>query len=299
MLFAHAQNARAGEVHQLTPFVRRIIAPNPGPYTFTGTCTYLVGRSDIAIIDPGPLHDDHINAIKAASEGQTIRHICVTHTHLDHSPAAHVLKAMTNALIVGCAPIEISHPHLPEQTRARHDLLYAPDAILSDGQRVVGKSYTFTAIETPGHASNHLCFAFAEEQSLFSGDHVMGWSTSLIAPPDGQLRAYMASLRRLQGRAENVYWPGHGDGIIDPQRKLAALIAHRLERERAICACLEAGEHLIDDMVASIYRGLDPALLRGAAMSVLAHMEDLVDRQIVRCSDQTPLLSSSYKLAPI
>lgn len=298
MLFNHAQKARAGEVHQLTPFVRRIIAPNAGPYTFTGTCTYLIGRDDIVLIDPGPNDEAHISALIAAVQGQTLRHICVTHTHRDHSPAAMRLKELTGAMIIGCAPILTLHPTLTAANIPNHDHDYRPDFIMQDGQRLIGKGYTLTAIATPGHARNHLCFAFAEEQSLFSGDHVMGWSTSIVAPPDGNMRAYLDSLHRLEKRVETVFWPGHGDAILDPQRKIRALIQHRHERERAICTYLARGCHDISELAAHIYQGLDPKLVRGASLSILAHMEDLMARDIVVCSDQVPHLSSHYQLAP-
>ena len=295
MLFTHAQNARAGELHQLTPFVRRIIAPNAGPYTFTGTCTYLVGRGDVAVIDPGPHDLSHIEAICRALDGERLTHICITHTHKDHSPAAQELRVRMGAPIVGCAPILSFYPHLSPHDLSNHDHDYQPDYILTDGERVMGKSYTLTALATPGHAKNHLCFAFAQEQSLVSGDHVMGWSTSVIAPPDGHMRDYMDSLRRLAQRTETVYWPGHGDAIIDPHRKIQALLTHRLERERAILAALAAGDDRIAALVARLYEGLDERLLRGASLSVLAHMQDLIERGEVSCSDAVPTLTSQYQ----
>jgi glyoxylase-like metal-dependent hydrolase (beta-lactamase superfamily II) len=287
---------RAGVVRQLTPSVRRIIAPNPSALTYTGTCTYIVGRNELAVIDPGPLLDDHLDAICAAAQGQTIRHILITHTHIDHSPAAQALKEVTGADIIGCAPIDHVLPSEVSTSLRNHDQSYRPDHILSDGQRLLGNGYTFTAIATPGHACNHLCFAFAEEQSLFSGDHVMGWSTSVVAPPDGHMRDYLNSLHKLTGRIETVFWPGHGDAISSPQHKINALIAHRLEREKAIRQCLNKGDRTIEQIVHQVYRGLNAPLLRAASYSVLAHMVDLVERGLVRSSDGQALLTSQYAL---
>lgn len=277
--FVHALSPRPGEAVRLSPLVRRIVAPNPGPFTFTGTGTYLVGRGAVAVIDPGPDLDSHLRAILAASKGERITHILVTHTHADHCAAARRLAAETGAPTCGYGPHGSGrapgNPGAAEDAAARveegADTGFVPDITLRDGDRIEGPGWQFEALWTPGHTSNHLCFALAAERALFTGDHVMGWSTTVIAPPDGDMAAYLASLERLLARPDAIYWPTHGPPIRAPRRFVAALIAHRRAREAAIEAAIRAGHHHIPDIVAAVYKETPKALHPAAGLSVLAH----------------------------
>ena len=279
LVHSTAFDVKNDEVQQISPLVRRLVENNPGPFTFTGTCTYIVGRGDVAVIDPGRENEAHTNAILEALKGERIAHIVVTHTHKDHSPGAKLLSERTGAPVVGCAPF-IPKGGPDSGLDSAHDLAYAPTRVLKDGDRIDGDGWSIMAIETPGHASNHLCFALPQERSVFSGDHVMAWSTSIVAPPDGNMTAYMASLDKLRERDDVVLWPGHGGPGKEPQRYMRALGHHRRQREAAIVRRLDAGDETIPAMVAQIYDGLDPRLVNAAALSVLAHMEDLVTRGI-------------------
>ncbi|AZG76367.1 MBL fold metallo-hydrolase [Methylocystis rosea] len=271
---------------RVSPLTRRALAPNPGPFTYRGTCSYLVGNGDVAIIDPGPDDPRHIGALLASIGGERLRYVLVTHTHRDHSPAARALKEATGAIIAGCAP------HMPRESQsvdapnldAAHDRSYAPDILLRDGDTLEIGGASLVALATPGHTANHLCFALAKEQALFTGDHVMAWATTVIAPPDGSMGAYMASLERLRGRGDRIYWPGHGEPVHDPQRFLRALLHHRRAREAAILQRLELGDETIAEIVAHIYEGVDKRLHVAAAMTALAHLEDLISRDLVDCA---------------
>ncbi|MDJ1157726.1 MBL fold metallo-hydrolase [Chelatococcus sp. SYSU_G07232] len=291
--------AEPGAVVVLTPLVRRVLVPNPGPFTYTGTCTYIIGRGTVAILDPGPDDGAHVAAILDAVRGETVSHVVVTHTHRDHSPAAGVVKTATGAMIAGCAP---HHPARPlalgeiNPLDASADRDYAPDLVLDDGEAVTGPGWSLAAVATPGHTANHLAFALPEENALFSGDHVMAWSTSIVAPPDGSMADYMASLDRLRGRGEAVYWPGHGGPVREPQRFVRALLGHRRQREAAILARLAAGDETIAAIVPRLYEGLAPALHGAAALSVFAHLEDLVARGLV-VADGPPALDGRFRLA--
>lgn len=273
-----------GRVEHVSPLVRRVLAHNPGPFTYTGTGTYIVGHGTVAIVDPGPDDADHIAALLAAVAGETVSHIVVTHTHRDHSPAAPAVKAATGAAIVGCAPLVLDD--LGPRADAGFDATYAPDAVLADGDRVAGPGWTLTALRTPGHTSNHLCFALSEERALFSGDHVMGWSTTVVAPPDGDMAAYMASLRLLLDRDDMVYYPTHGTPIAEPQRLVRGLITHRKQREGQILQRLAGGAATVPAMVAAMYAQVDPRLHPAAGLSVTAHLIDLSARgQVVADGD--------------
>ncbi len=280
--FDRSLNARSDRVQAVSPLIRRIIASNGGPFTFTGTCSYLVGHGAVSVIDPGPDEARHRAAILAALEpGETIAQIVVTHTHRDHSTGAAELRVATGAPVFGCSPYQ-SRP-VPTGTDARlsdasHDLTYAPDRVLADGERVTGGDHDLFAVATPGHTANHMAFALPQEQALFSGDHVMAWSTTVVAPPDGSMRAYMTSLEKLAGRPDLVYWPGHGGPVNEPQRFVRALAHHRRQREQAILGRLRAGDSSIDTLVSRLYVDLAPALKGAAAASVLAHLEDLIAR---------------------
>jgi len=266
-----------GRVEQVSPLVRRVLAHNPGPFTYTGTGTYIVGRQGaggkVAIVDPGPDDPAHVAALLAAVAGETVSHVVVTHTHRDHSPAAPAVKASTGAVIAGCAPLVLDD--LGPRADAGFDRTYAPDLVLADGEHVAGPGWTLTALHTPGHTSNHLCFALAEERALFSGDHVMGWSTTVVAPPDGDMAAYMASLRRLLDRDDAVYYPTHGAAVTEPQRLVRGLIGHRRQRENQILARLADGAATVPAMVATMYASVDPRLHPAAGLSVTAHLIDL------------------------
>jgi glyoxylase-like metal-dependent hydrolase (beta-lactamase superfamily II) len=278
--FTGAREAPPRALTRLSPLVRRVIAPNASPFTFNGTCAYIVGQGAVAIVDPGPDDETHVRALLAAVEGERVETILVTHTHRDHSVAARTLRDATGARIVGAAPFA-PRGDGTGGLDSSHDRNYAPDAILADGERLQGRGFTIEAVATPGHCANHLCFALIEESALFSGDHVMGWSTSVIAPPDGSMGAYMSSLDKLRGREETIYWPGHGGPVVEPQRYVRALIHHRRQREASILAALQAGVETIPAMVARIYVGLDPSLTRAAGLSTLSHLEDLRERGLV------------------
>ena len=273
-----------GQVERIRPNVRRLLAGNPSPFTHTGTQTYVVGRDEVAVIDPGPDLPDHVAAILAATSGERIAAILCTHTHRDHSPASRPLAEATGAPIVGCAPLAIEDDG--PRADAAFDFDYAPDRVLDDGGEIAGDGWTLRAVATPGHTSNHLCFALAGEGVLFTGDHVMGWSTTVVSPPDGDMADYMASLDRLLGRDDSIYFPAHGPGVENPHPHVRALIVHRRMREKQILAQLEAGERRIPAMVQVMYRDIDPRLHPAAGRSVLAHLRDLEQRGLVRAEGE-------------
>lgn len=269
-----------GTIDQVGPLIRRLLAPNPSPFTYTGTQTYLVGRGEVAVIDPGPDLPAHVEAILAAVEGERIAAILCTHTHRDHSPASRPLAAATGAPIVGCAPFALEDEG--PRADAAFDFDYRPDRVLADGEAVEADGWTLAAVATPGHTSNHLCLALPQSKALFTGDHVMGWSTTVVSPPDGDMTAYMASLRKLLGRDDSIYYPAHGPAVAKPHTHVRALIGHRNMREKQILAHLEAGEGRIPTMVETMYRDIDPRLHPAAGRSVLAHLVDLERRGLVR-----------------
>ncbi|HYZ42471.1 MAG TPA: MBL fold metallo-hydrolase [Stellaceae bacterium] len=284
-----------GRLEAVAPMVRRIVARNPSPFTFKGTGTYVVGRGDVAVIDPGPDLPEHIEALLAGLSGERVTHILITHTHRDHSPASAALKAATAAPTYGYGPHAGGRRGEPGVEEGG-DWDFVPDVALRDGDVIAGAGWRVEAVHSPGHTSNHLCFALSDSGILFSGDHVMGWSTSVIAPPDGDMAAYMASLDKLLGRRDTVYWPTHGPAITEPQPHLRAFIAHRREREAGVLDCLRAGIGGIDAIVERLYLGLQPGLRRAAGRSVHAHLIDLVRRGIVE-SEGPPTLSSNYRLS--
>jgi glyoxylase-like metal-dependent hydrolase (beta-lactamase superfamily II) len=287
-----------GEVEEVAPGVRRLLADNPGPFTFKGTVSYIVGRGRVAIIDPGPDDEGHVAALIEAVRGETVTHIFVTHTHRDHSPAAARIKALTGATVVAEGPHRAARPlHSGEAERleASADMEFRPDMALPDGEVVSAAGWSLEGVTTPGHTANHMAFALRGTELLFCGDHVMAWSTPVVAPPDGAMRDYMASLHKLANRAETVYLPGHGGAVRDASRFVAHYIAHRTGRESSILHRLEKGAADIPTLVRAIYIGLDPRLVRAAGFSVLAHLEDLVARRIV-ATDGPASISGTYRL---
>jgi glyoxylase-like metal-dependent hydrolase (beta-lactamase superfamily II) len=288
-----------GRVEEVAPGVRRLLCDNPSPFTFKGTMSYIVGRGQVAIIDPGPDDARHIDALLDAVRNETVTHIVVTHTHRDHSPGAARLKALTGAKTFGEGPHRAARPlHVGEAPRldASNDTDFRPDHALADGEVVSGQGFTLEAVATPGHTANHMAFALREQNLLFSGDHVMGWSTSIVAPPDGAMSDYMASLDKLARRGESIYLPGHGDVIPDAPRFVQSYIRHRQGREASILHRLAKGAVDIPTLVRAIYIGLDPRLARAAGLSVLAHLEDLVARGLV-ATDGVPSVEGVYRLA--
>lgn len=268
-----------GEAIRLEPLVTRILAANPSPFTYTGTETYLVGTTDVAVIDPGPDLPEHVDALLRAIDGRPVVAILCTHTHRDHSPASRAIKVATGAPIIGCAALALDDDG--PRADAAFDRDYLPDRVLHDGEQLSGDGWTLTAVATPGHTSNHLCFALEESGALFTGDHIMGWSTSVVAPPDGNMGDYMASLDKLLVRKDRVYYPAHGDAVEKPQRLVRGMMGHRKQREGQILRLLGQEAREIPAMVEKMYVGLDPRLTGAAGRSVLAHLIDLRQRGIV------------------
>ncbi len=280
-----------GTAQQLEPLVRRVLAANPSPFTFTGTQTYLVGAGDsIAVIDPGPDEPDHLEALIAAIGPARVAAILCTHTHRDHSPAAAPLSARTGAPVIGCAALVLDDAG--PRADAAFDPGYAPDRVLADGEQLTGPDWALTAVATPGHTSNHLCYALGNsggEQggALFTGDHIMGWSTTVVAPPDGDMAAYMDSLQKIHDRADRVHYPAHGPQIDNPRQFARGLIGHRRQRERQILALLGDVPQSIAEMVPRMYKGVAQELWGAAGRSVLAHLIDCENRGLVTRDGET------------
>jgi glyoxylase-like metal-dependent hydrolase (beta-lactamase superfamily II) len=283
-----------GRADQVSPLIRRVVANNPGPFTFTGTGVYIVGRGEVAVIDPGPDLAEHLDALLAALDGERITAILTTHTHSDHSPLARPLAERTGATVYGRAAPEAAEGAV--RLDEGHDGGFRPDVSVADGQTIEGPGWTLEAIATPGHISNHVCYALAEENALFSGDHVMGWSTTVISPPNGDMGDYYASLDKVAGRGFATLWPTHGPPVTEVAPFLAAYKAHRLDRERQILEQLAAGPRRIGEMVPAMYAAVDPRLHPAAAHSVLAHMIHLA-RQGAVAADGEPGPDSLYRLA--
>lgn len=291
-----------GIVDEVVAGVRRVLCDNPSPFTFTGTVSYIVGKGNVAIIDPGPVDEAHTQALLDAVRGETVTHILVTHTHNDHSPGVARLKAATGATVYAEGQHRASRPAYASETRATEsggDWNFRPDRILKDGDVVEGDGWRLEVVATPGHTANHIAFAWPERKLTFVGDHVMGWSTSIVAPPDGSMVDYMASLERLALRDEQLYFSGHGPEIPDAVRFVKFLIRHRQAREASILHRLAKGEADIPTIVRASYIGIDPRLVGAAGYSVLAHLEDLVARDVV-ATDGDPTIDGSYRLvAPL
>jgi glyoxylase-like metal-dependent hydrolase (beta-lactamase superfamily II) len=290
---------KPGVVDEVRPGVRRILCNNPSPFTFTGTVSYIVGQGNVAIIDPGPDDEAHAAALLDAVRGETVTHILVTHTHRDHSPNTARIKAATGATVCAEGPHRASRPRYESEkisSESGADRDFKPDIAVREGDTIEGAGWALQAVATPGHTANHLAFAWQNRKISFVGDHVMGWSTSIVAPPDGSMIDYMTSLERLTQREEDLYFSGHGPEIPEGRRYVSFLIRHRQAREASILHRLAKGEADIPTMVRAIYIGIDPRLTGAAGYSVLAHLEDLVARGIVS-TDGDPVIGGSYRLA--
>jgi glyoxylase-like metal-dependent hydrolase (beta-lactamase superfamily II) len=288
--FVTLDEPRYGAAVQVSPLVRRVIANNPSKYTYMGTGTYIIGHGDVAVIDPGPILDEHRDALAAAIEGERVRAILVTHCHSDHSPLAAWLREVTGAPTIAFGPHGNVDPDpdiddaieagvtLEETT----DLDFDPDVRVADGEvAAMGVGWTMRAVFTPGHTSNHMCYALDEEQSLFTGDHVMGWSTTIVSPPDGDMRAYIDSLRKVIDRNDSSLWPTHGAPVTSPKPFLQAFLEHRLEREAQVLAAVRSGQSDIEGMVKAMYADVREELHKAAARSVLSHLVKLADDGLV------------------
>lgn len=276
-------DAPYAKLERLEPAIGRLLAHNPSAFTYYGTQTYLVGERELAVIDPGPDLPEHLDAIEQAIGGRRVVAIMCTHTHRDHSPAARPLAQRTGAPVIGCAPLALET--VGPRADASFDGDYAPDRVLGDGEAVPVDGAAVTAVATPGHTSNHLCFAYGD--ALFTGDHVMGWSTTVVFPPDGDMAAYMASLDKLRSRGDRIYYPAHGPAVTNPQQYVRQLAGHRMQREKQILSLVRETPRPIPDIVANAYPGLDPRLVTAAGGSVLAHLLDLERRGLVeRDGDQ-------------
>jgi glyoxylase-like metal-dependent hydrolase (beta-lactamase superfamily II) len=279
---AAAVDAPHGRIEQLEPGIARVLAHNPSAFTYTGTQSYLLGEDEVAVIDPGPDLPEHIAALEKAIAGRPVAAILCTHTHRDHSPAAKPLADAIGAPIVGCAPLALET--VGPRADASFDGDYQADRVLADGHAIEVDGGTIAAVATPGHTSNHLCFAYAG--ALFTGDHVMGWSTTVVVPPDGDMAEYMRSLDKLRGRDDRIYYPAHGAPVTKPQQYVRSLIGHRMQRERQILRLVTEQPRSIPDIVANAYPGLDLRLVPAAGGSVLAHLVDLERRGLVECQGE-------------
>ena len=287
----------SGRLVQISPLIRRIVAPNSGPFTFTGTCTYVLGQGEVTVIDPGPDSSAHIETLLEALGHERISQIVVTHTHRDHSPGAALLKALTGAPILGCAAHTTARALRDgeDSLDSGADYSYRPDREIRNGETVTGPGFTLAAVATPGHTANHLAFALNEENALFVGDHVMAWSTTIVAPPDGSMSDFMMSLEKLKFRNETVYWPGHGGPVTEPKRFVRALIHHRRMREASILTRIGAGDSTVRALTETVYEKLDPRLKGAAGLSIYAHLEDLLQRGVI-ISEGPATLQSHYRL---
>ncbi len=276
-------DAPYARLEQLEPGIARVLAHNPSAFTFTGTQTYFVGDDEVAVIDPGPDFPEHVDALVRAIGGRPVAAIMCTHTHRDHSPAARPLAEATGAPVIGCAPLALED--VGPRADAAFDGDYAPDRVLVDGEAVEVDRRSIVAVATPGHTSNHLCFAYGD--ALFTGDHVMGWSTTVVVPPDGDMAEYMRSLEKLRQRGDRIYYPAHGPAVTNPQQYVRHLTGHRMQRETQVRKLVSEIPRTIPDIVANAYPGLDPRLVTAAGGSVLAHLLDLERRGLVEREGET------------
>ncbi len=280
---------------RVSPLIRRLLARNPSPFTFKGTGVAIIGKGKVAVIDPGPDDPQHLAALRAALKGETVTHILVTHTHRDHSPAAKPLKAWTGAPTYGFGPHGSGRSEHGIAVEEGGDRDFVPDIAVRDGDVIAGSGFTIECVHTPGHTSNHMCYALTEENALFTGDHVMGWSTTVVAPPDGDMGDYLASLKKLLARDDAILWPTHGGPVRDPKAFISAYLAHRVKREQQILDSLRQGATRIPEMVDRIYLDLDPRLKPAAGLSVLAHLLLLTKQNRVASSGE-PGFAARYRL---
>lgn len=293
--FRHEYAFEYGVLETVSPGVRRVVARNPGPYTFHGTGTYVIGQGNVAVIDPGPSSQEHIDALVRGLSGEAISHVLVTHTHLDHSPGAALLKQRTDAPTYGFGPHGAGKFLSGEQVEEGADFDFVPDVAVAHGEVIDGDGWSFECVHTPGHTSNHLCFQYRENHALFSGDHVMGWSTTVISPPDGDMSDYMRSLNGLLDRDDQVYWPTHGPCIEQPQTYVRSFIEHRSERTRQILECIENGVGRVADMVPRMYPHIDAVLHPAAARQVFSAVLSLIDESKINC-DRPPSIDAHYRV---
>ncbi len=292
--FTQGLEFKYGQVEHVAENVRRLVLPNPGAFTYYGTGVYIVGQGNVAIIDPGPAIPAYTNCIMAAMLGETVSALLITHTHLDHSPGAAALKELTGAPTYGFGPHGGGRDLEDVEAGADHD--FKPDFTLKDGQSVEGSDWKLTAIHTPGHTSNHLCYALDPGNAVFTGDHVMGWSTTIVSPPDGDMTAYLASLDKLTRRGDTIYYPTHGAPITNPVEYVQSLISHRLTREAQIREAIAEGKTRISAMVPIIYDHLPQEMYGAAARSVLSHLVKMVSEGTVLCEDNPPNQNSDFCL---
>jgi glyoxylase-like metal-dependent hydrolase (beta-lactamase superfamily II) len=295
LAFNRSQDVDYGVAQEVAPGVRRIVANNPGPYTFLGTNSYIVGQGEVAVVDPGPADERHLQAIASAISGERLVYILVTHSHRDHCQGARALQALAGGKIAAFG-----------QTRSRrharvvglnYDFIdpdFAPDRALADGDTIKGRGFALDVLHTPGHSPDHLCFALVGKRTVFTGDHVMGWNTTVIAPPEGNMAMFLSSLERLMQRHDKLFLPAHGGRIQTPRRVVKAYIMHRRWREQTILACLDDGLGRIPEIVERLYGRLDAELKQAAALSVLAHLEHLLDRGLVEADGANATLNASY-----
>lgn len=292
--FVREMTFEYGVLAEVAPGLRRMVVENPGGFTFHGTNTYVIGSGDVAVVDPGPLNDAHFEALTRALEGERVSHILLTHTHMDHSPAAKPLREKTGAKTYAFGPHGSGKLDTGIQVEAGGDMDFVPDVTIRHGEVIQGGDWEAECVFTPGHTSNHMCFALPGKAGLITGDHVMGWSTSVISPPDGDMKAYMESLDLLVERGDKVLWPAHGDAIRDPAPFLKEFIAHRHAREVQIAECIRDDLNDIRTMVKRMYADVDERLHRPAAMSVLAHLQHMVATGRATC-DGEPGIDSIYR----
>lgn len=288
-----------GKVEQVSPLIRRVIANNPGPFTYIGTGVYIIGRGEVAVIDPGPHDEAHFEALKAALAGETVKFVLVTHGHSDHSPLAKPLANWAGCKIYAR---DCGKPTAKGELGSEDDRDFAPDEIVSDGDVFSGPGWTLEVVTTPGHTCSHICFDLKEENACLTGDHIMGWSTTIVAPPDGDMSDYFDSLDKIAAREFETLWPTHGSPI---QKKafvaefIAAYKQHRIDRENGVLAHLERGETSIPKMVEQMYVGLEPRLFPAACLSLLGHMVKLIKEDRVVCDAETPVVQSTFRLVEV
>ncbi len=288
-----------GKVEQVSPLIRRVVANNPGPFTFVGTGVYIVGHGEVAVIDPGPHDETHFEALKTALEGETVKYVLVSHGHSDHSPLAKPLADWAGCKVYakGCG-----EPTAKGELGSEDDPGFSPDECTSDGDLFEGPGWTLETIETPGHTSNHLCFGLRQENACLTGDHIMGWSTTIVAPPDGHMADYFDSLDKIEARDFDILWPTHGspiEGKAFVKEFIQAYRQHRQDREDGVIAQMKAGETSIPEMVKTMYAGLEDRLFPAACMSLLGHMCKLIEEGRVIASDEQPVIQSEYRLTKV